>query len=33
VDVIEGSLRLLTPIAAVKTGPNGQKEIISLGRV
>jgi translation initiation factor 5B len=33
VDVIEGSLRLLTPIAAVKTAANGQKEIISLGRV
>ncbi|EEQ30655.1 eukaryotic translation initiation factor 5B [Microsporum canis] len=34
VDVTEGSLRLLTPIAAVKTNPTtGQKEIINLGRV
>jgi translation initiation factor 5B len=33
VDVIEGTLRLLTPIAAVKTAANGTKEIISLGRV
>ncbi|KAL1957452.1 hypothetical protein VTO42DRAFT_6020 [Malbranchea cinnamomea] len=34
VDVVEGSLRLLTPIAAVKTNPTtGAKEIISLGRV
>ncbi|OAL72849.1 mitochondrial translation initiation factor IF-2 [Trichophyton violaceum] len=34
VDVTEGSLRLLTPIAAVKTNPTtGQKEVISLGRV
>ncbi|EER41834.1 eukaryotic translation initiation factor 5B [Histoplasma capsulatum var. duboisii H88] len=34
VDVVEGSLRLLTPIAAVKTNPvTGVKEIISLGRV
>ncbi|EFR00075.1 eukaryotic translation initiation factor 5B [Nannizzia gypsea CBS 118893] len=34
VDVTEGSLRLLTPLAAVKTNPTtGQKEIISLGRV
>lgn len=34
VDVIEGSLRPLTPIAAVKTNPvTGVKEIISLGRV
>ncbi|KKZ67499.1 translation initiation factor 5B [[Emmonsia] crescens] len=34
VDVIEGSLRLLTPIAAVKTNPvTGVKEIINLGRV
>ena len=32
VDVIEGNLKLLTPIATVKTGPNG-KEIIQLGRV
>lgn len=34
VDVIEGSLRLLAPIAAVKTNPvTGLKEIIKLGRV
>ncbi|KAI9799559.1 MAG: hypothetical protein M1825_004485 [Sarcosagium campestre] len=34
VDVTEGSLRLLTPIAAVKANPvTGVKEIISLGRV
>lgn len=34
VDVVEGSLRLLTPIAAVKTNPvTGAKEIINLGRV
>ncbi|KAH8700446.1 hypothetical protein BGW36DRAFT_357105 [Talaromyces proteolyticus] len=34
VDVIEGSLKLLTPIAAVKQNPTtGQKEIIHLGRV
>ncbi|KAI5290122.1 hypothetical protein KEM54_002398 [Ascosphaera aggregata] len=34
VDVAEGSLRLLTPIAAVKTNPTtGKKEIIKLGRV
>jgi translation initiation factor 5B len=33
VDVIEGALRLLTPIAAVKTNASGQKEVISLGRV
>ncbi|EXJ89435.1 translation initiation factor 5B [Capronia epimyces CBS 606.96] len=34
VDVIEGSLRPLTPIATVKTNPvTGVKEIISLGRV
>jgi translation initiation factor 5B len=32
VDVIEGNLRLLTPICAVKQGPNG-KEIIHMGRV
>ncbi|KAF2667134.1 hypothetical protein BT63DRAFT_390621 [Microthyrium microscopicum] len=32
VDVVEGNLRLLTPIAAVKQGPNG-KEVIQLGRV
>ncbi|KAK2872056.1 hypothetical protein FQN49_002589 [Arthroderma sp. PD_2] len=34
VDVTEGALRLLTPIAAVKTNPvTGLKEVISLGRV
>ena len=34
VDVIEGSLRLLTPIAAVRTNPvTNIKEIVSLGRV
>jgi len=33
VDVIEGNLRLLTPIAAVKQNADGQKVIISLGRV
>lgn len=34
VDVIEGQLRLNTPIAAVKTNPTtGAKEIIQLGRV
>jgi translation initiation factor 5B len=33
VDVIEGNLKLLTPIAAVKAGPDGQKQIIKLGRV
>lgn len=34
VDVIEGNLRLLTPIAAVKTNPiTGAKEIVNLGRV
>lgn len=34
VDVVEGSLRLLTPIAAVKSNPvTGVKEVISLGRV
>ncbi|KAI9789195.1 MAG: hypothetical protein M1816_006329 [Peltula sp. TS41687] len=34
VDVVEGNLRLLTPIAAVKTNPTtGAKEVISLGRV
>ncbi|MCJ1313470.1 hypothetical protein MMC25_007148 [Agyrium rufum] len=34
VDVTEGALKLLTPIAAVKTNPvTGVKEIISLGRV
>ncbi|KAH9908607.1 hypothetical protein F4778DRAFT_768471 [Xylariomycetidae sp. FL2044] len=34
VDVTEGSLRINTPIAAVKPNPNtGAKEVISLGRV
>ena len=34
VDVTEGNLRLLTPIAAVKTNPvTGVKEIVNLGRV
>ncbi|KAI5307358.1 hypothetical protein KEM56_006028 [Ascosphaera pollenicola] len=34
VDVAEGSLRLLTPICAVKTNPTtGKKEVIKLGRV
>ncbi|KAJ2904371.1 Eukaryotic translation initiation factor 5B [Zalerion maritima] len=34
VDVVEGSLKVNTPIAVVKTNPNTQlKEIISLGRV
>ncbi|KAK8128582.1 Eukaryotic translation initiation factor 5B [Apiospora sp. TS-2023a] len=33
VDVIEGSLRINTPIAAVKTNSAGQKEVIGIGRV
>ncbi|KXJ92333.1 hypothetical protein Micbo1qcDRAFT_61334 [Microdochium bolleyi] len=33
VDVIEGSLRINTPIAAVKNNSEGKKEIISIGRV
>lgn len=33
VDVVEGSLKLLTPIAVVKQNAAGQKEIIQLGRV
>jgi len=34
IDVTEGSLRLLAPIAAVKTNPvTGVKEIVTLGRV
>jgi translation initiation factor 5B len=33
VDVIEGNLRLLTPISVIKQGANGLKEIIALGRV
>jgi translation initiation factor 5B len=32
-DVIEGTLRPLTPIAIVRTNASGQKEIIDLGRV
>lgn len=34
VDVVEGNLRLLTPLAAVKTNPiTGVKEVIGIGRV
>ncbi|KAI9880095.1 MAG: hypothetical protein M1830_005340 [Pleopsidium flavum] len=34
IDVTEGSLRLLTPVAAVKTNPvTGVKEVVPLGRV
>ena len=34
VDVVEGNLRTLTPIAAVRTNPvTGVKEIVSIGRV
>lgn len=33
VDVVEGQLKLLTPICAVKTGEGGKPEIIRLGRV
>lgn len=33
VDVIEGSLRLMTPIAALKQNAEGKKEVIQLGRV
>jgi len=33
VDVIEGNLRMHTPIAAVKTNADGKKEIFQLGRV
>src|SRR5690606_6667413 len=33
VDVIEGSLRIGTPIAAVRSKPDGEKEVIVLGRV
>jgi len=33
VDVVEGQLRINTPIAAVKANPTTGKEIISLGRV
>ncbi|KAE8147870.1 hypothetical protein BDV25DRAFT_26412 [Aspergillus avenaceus] len=33
VDVVEGSLRIHTPLAAVKTNASGAKEIVELGRV
>ncbi|PLB55191.1 hypothetical protein P170DRAFT_452658 [Aspergillus steynii IBT 23096] len=33
VDVLEGSLRMHSPLAAVKTNAAGQKEIIDIGRV
>jgi translation initiation factor 5B len=33
IDVIEGSLRMHTPLAAVRTNAAGQKEIIDIGRV
>ncbi|KAK1149351.1 eukaryotic translation initiation factor 5B [Aspergillus melleus] len=33
VDVLEGSLRMHSPLAAVKTNATGQKEIIEIGRV
>jgi translation initiation factor 5B len=34
VDVVEGNLKMHTPIAAVKSNPvTGLKEIVSLGRV
>ncbi|KKA27072.1 hypothetical protein TD95_001145 [Thielaviopsis punctulata] len=33
VDVIEGQLKINTPLAAVRTGSNGQKEIVPIGRV
>lgn len=33
VDVIEGSLRMHTPLAAVRTNAAGQKEIVDIGRV
>jgi len=33
VDVIEGNLRPLTPMAIIKTNSTGQKEILKLGRV
>ncbi|KAJ5085907.1 Eukaryotic translation initiation factor 5B [Penicillium argentinense] len=33
VDVIEGSLRLHTPLAAVRTNASGAKEIVPIGRV
>jgi translation initiation factor 5B len=33
VDVVEGNLRLLTPLAAVRTNAAGAKEIVAIGRV
>jgi len=33
VDVVEGSIRINTPIAAVKNNADGKKEIVSIGRV
>ena len=33
VDVVDGQLKINTPIAAVRTNATGQKEIVSLGRV
>lgn len=33
VDVIEGSLRMNAPLAAVRTNATGQKEIVDIGRV
>ncbi|KAI1422288.1 hypothetical protein F5Y12DRAFT_763347 [Xylaria sp. FL1777] len=33
VDVVDGNLRVGTPIAAVKQNPTGGKEVVSLGRV
>ncbi|KAI0021254.1 hypothetical protein F4780DRAFT_738787 [Xylariomycetidae sp. FL0641] len=33
VDVVDGNLRVNTPIAAVRQSPTGGKEIVSLGRV
>ncbi|KAJ6005453.1 Eukaryotic translation initiation factor 5B [Penicillium sp. IBT 35674x] len=33
IDVIEGSLRMHTPLAAVRTNAEGKKEIINIGRV
>ncbi|KAJ5803391.1 Eukaryotic translation initiation factor 5B [Penicillium pulvis] len=33
IDVIEGSLRMHTPLAAVRTNAEGKKEIVNIGRV
>ncbi|KAJ5934318.1 Translation elongation/initiation factor/Ribosomal beta-barrel [Penicillium verhagenii] len=33
IDVLEGSLRMHTPLAAVRTNAEGKKEIINIGRV